>query len=340
MPGIIVLDGPDCTGKSTLQDYLVREKGAVGIHLTYNADVGPRMFEYQTEWMVKAIEYSRDNLVVIDRHWISEAIYAKVFRGGSPWAHMGRMMDRVWMKHAAVYVLTLPLDINDAVKRHNENLDPSHPYDEAKFKELLHCYLDLYEGNPECVGDDYASQLTRSWPMCDRPDVLTYRIEEEGRDIKKFVDNLLHYAASWRSMQWEPALNPADQNFTGHQTFADFLIVADNYNSKINTQAHWPFYEYGNSSLFFNRLLADLDINETKILLTNAVNPNGGKNYRIREFYDREYKIVTLGKNAFDWCKHLGVKTYAALPHPQYAKRFPSKCFDYKELMREALNDK
>ena len=172
--GIVILEGPDACGKTTLQDHLVDMYDAIPIHLTYNKDVAPIMLEYQAENMFKAIKMAENNLVIVDRHWISEVIYANVFRGGSPWPYMGELMDLTWRYYAAIYVLCLPFTIKTSVIRHKENIDQGHPYSDEKFKELLLEYLKFYHS-----------------VRYKREDMLQYRIEFEGKNLHLFSQTVL-----------------------------------------------------------------------------------------------------------------------------------------------------
>ena len=55
MTGIIVLDGPDCCGKTTLANDLIMNHGARYVHATYR--FGKTMFAYHTAVMRKALHY-------------------------------------------------------------------------------------------------------------------------------------------------------------------------------------------------------------------------------------------------------------------------------------------
>ena len=124
--------------------------------------------------------YARTKLVIVDRHWISEMIYAKVFRGGSQWPDMPRIMSEEWAKNHAIYILCVPYSLDDTCKRHRENLDPNHPYDDAKFTELLIEYQDFAEEAISIIND-----------------MMTYTIEEEGQDLEMFCEEAIDFLF-WR----------------------------------------------------------------------------------------------------------------------------------------------
>ena len=113
---IIILDGPDGTGKTTLAERMCTELNAEYLHLTYRWK--ERIFDYHTA----AIRYAarKRRPIVIDRWWPSEAVYSKAFRGGSDWPLQGRMCDRVAKKFGVIYVYCLPDDVQSAVANHAE----------------------------------------------------------------------------------------------------------------------------------------------------------------------------------------------------------------------------
>ena len=76
MKGIIVIDGCDGTGKTTLAEAICRRYDGVYIHNTYRWPT--KMPLYHTAALHRALKLAKTRLVVIDRLWMSEAIYAEV----------------------------------------------------------------------------------------------------------------------------------------------------------------------------------------------------------------------------------------------------------------------
>ena len=97
--GIIVLDGPDGAGKTTLAKYLQGHYGAKYIDMTYRWK--KNQFEYHTAAIHHAIQLSQKQLVVIDRWWMSENIYADVYRKDYTYAHIGIVLaiDKIGRAH-------------------------------------------------------------------------------------------------------------------------------------------------------------------------------------------------------------------------------------------------
>lgn len=91
MKGIIILDGPDACGKTTLANKFIEKYGGTYIHLTYR--FADKMPIYHAAMLRKALKLSKSQLVIIDRLHVSEYIYAKVFRGGTKWPWMLPMFN-------------------------------------------------------------------------------------------------------------------------------------------------------------------------------------------------------------------------------------------------------
>ena len=162
---LIIFEGPDACGKTTLSKTTANEMGAVYWHMTCTSKLAPAMHDYQTN----AVENIIDNLkagrdVVIDRLWPSEFCYGSHFRGIT-------MMDMEFIAQSVAelnptYVFCMDEDgVHTAEERHRAHLDPAHPYAPADFK---------------CIYGNY-EKLIRKWdteshgemlvvPFCKNPD--------------------------------------------------------------------------------------------------------------------------------------------------------------------------
>lgn len=105
---VYVIEGPDCSGKTTLANELARALGAKQIHLTYRWR--SRMDLYH-RWAYEKVQALRKQQpVILDRWWPSEVVYAKAFRGGTPWPMNARHFDRMSRQAGFHYVFCLPED--------------------------------------------------------------------------------------------------------------------------------------------------------------------------------------------------------------------------------------
>ena len=82
--GLIALDGPDATGKTTLANKICAMTGGEVIHLTWTKYLAP--VQVMHKYRINAIKYaaalSEDRVVVIERPWLSHPIYSTVYRDG------------------------------------------------------------------------------------------------------------------------------------------------------------------------------------------------------------------------------------------------------------------
>lgn len=107
--GLILLDGPDHCGKSTLADHMRATYDAHVIHSTWSLEIADRMFEYLMDTLTDAIEISRNQLTVLDRSWVSDYIYAEVYRGGATLStNQYSQVQETFIKAGGVGCICLP----------------------------------------------------------------------------------------------------------------------------------------------------------------------------------------------------------------------------------------
>ena len=331
MKGLIIVDGCDGTGKTTLAQAICDRYNGVYMHNTYRWK--DKMYLYHTAALHRALKLSKTQLVVIDRLWMSEAIYAEVYRGGSPWPHMGRMIDRIVRKHAGIYIIGLSPDGHkerfDQLKTEREEM-----YDDVEAVRVR--YEQLYHGGFDAHDKDYCQQLSVNG-IKDRHDVLGYRLDVEGKDINQFVDKAVAALMERQMSQYEPALNLKATNYAGHLGDAEMIIVGDQTNSKMRA-IEWPWYDVGNSSLFLSECLHDLHFDETRAVYINANSGNGGLFIGDSLRRNPYMKLVVLGQLAFDTLKDLRLENNVRrCMHPSAAKRF-NKRDEFMTELKGALN--
>jgi nicotinamide riboside kinase len=187
--GLIIIDGPDATGKTTLANAIIKKTpGSQYVHLTYSDSLD--MYAYQFNILDQAVKDSKTRLVILDRLWISENIYGTVFRGGSDKNFHEHVMDILAQKANALYIIALPKTVTSGVKRHKESMDKREEmYDDIK--EICQRYLYFWYGLPLNISaktETLTDRITRSGGFQQRTDAIRYCIEDNGHNLVTFVD--------------------------------------------------------------------------------------------------------------------------------------------------------
>jgi len=316
---IIILEGPDGVGKTTLAEELCGQLDATYLHLGYRWK--DNMFDYHTAAIRFAARQNKP--VVIDRWWPSEAIYADVYRKGSKWPLQGRMADRIARKFGAVYVYCMP-DAQHA-KRFEELKKNRHEmYDDmSKVSEMFN---KLWYGDKEHKNtDSHVDFLIRSGGVKDRDDHIMYKISEHGHYLNLFAQRVINLAKLRREQQYPPALELDEWNILGHLDQAKYLIIGE---QTLNSKYKWPFYEHANFPLYFSCALHRANIPEEHIMFCDAYDHEGlgskelGRLNKHIKILSKKMKIITLGGHAADAVANLGIITHKQLPHPLYVKDF------------------
>jgi len=324
---IIILDGPDGVGKTTLARELCKQLSGKYLHLGYRWK--DKIFDYHTA----AIRFaSRSTVpVVIDRWWPSEAVYSSVFRNGSAWPLQGRLADRIARKLGAVYVYCLP------DKKHNKRFvrlkeSRYEMYDDMSDVSVL--YNKLWYGcqSHEDKGN-YIDYLIRSGGVKDLRDHKRYCIAEHGHYLDLYAEQVIDFASLRQELQYPPALEHNEWNVAGHLDGAKYLIVGEQVNPK-SRELFWPFYEHKNSSLYLTECLHEAGIDEHKLMWCNAFDHDGKFNKHIG-YLAEALKVVTLGGHAADAVTEHGIAIHKELPHPSYVKRF--KKVNLVEALKHAI---
>lgn len=112
---IIILEGPDCSGKTTLANEIMKKyKNCVYIH---NA-TSPNITELHNNALVNAINLSDEFTVIIDRLHLSEEIYGSIFRNKV--AYDTKSFDEKVSSIKNVYKILCLTDKETTLKLHAE----------------------------------------------------------------------------------------------------------------------------------------------------------------------------------------------------------------------------
>ena len=331
MPGqIIIIDGPDAVGKTTLANSIMkRVPNTKYLHLTYRFK--DKIFDYHTAAIHLASKWSMKHNVIIDRWWPTEACYASVYRNTSSWPLQGRFHERVALKYGAIYVMALPDD--NTIARHMRLKDErSEMYDDIA--DLCHLYLKFYSGdlNHKDKGN-YIDQVILSGGLKPYNWYIPYTISAYAGNMDYFIDMIMEVGKMMRSEQWIDALAPSEHNILGHKKYGKYMFVGDQVNPKYNS-VFWPFFEYGNSSLYLTEVLHNLWLKESECCFTNVKDKDGKLDLKYARAADEAgMDIIALGKTAEKALNEAKICPHHVMKHPSYYRRFNGKASD--EMVRD-----
>lgn len=335
--GLIVIDGPDGTGKTTLAEHLCEVYEGEYVHLTY---VPEGMWQYQTDALLDAVLKSDDHLVVIDRHWISEQVYAQAYRGGSDMKFGARGMDRVIMKHAGAYIIALDEPGIVEARFNKLKTERKEMYSDGMRQVAEGYYRFMFGAVDLFPPSDYAECFAMSSGFNRRQDTSFYRLHRDS--MERFATTAFKSMDAWRSKQYAPALDPFEYNILGHLATAKIIFVGDRSATAPHegrTWQHcWPFYNDAPSSCvrFLNKALHQLNFDETKAMWVN-INEEHGLDH-VQALVDAGLVPVCLGREAEKKVRHIsGLQMMAYVDHPSYARRFGHDTLRYAKDLHMIL---
>lgn len=196
--GLIILEGPDACGKTTLARHLLGTDQDGYAHMHWPKDARNPVHEMSMMHrvsLVKAeIRLRQGKRTVIDRHWPSNEIYGPVFRGTTNGlSDLARGWDQeVIPQLRGVYVICAP-DPDHAVELHaKRGAEPEKTYKPTlthSLEKIAIQYRKLWRGGFS-DGIDYASEVIRSGGMCVRRNAMLYDIEKHGKDLDLVCANI------------------------------------------------------------------------------------------------------------------------------------------------------
>lgn len=328
--GVVVLEGPNGVGKSFLANAIkARYPVTKIVHCTYRFK--NQMFTYHLAAVRRALRFAETGLAILDRNWISEEIYAHVYRGGTKWPHQGRILQKLLLKHGAITVLCLLPEarVLEQVAKHRAQGYHS-PQFLPKAEAVAKRYLELYAGwSKKVERNTYVDDLSANGAYW-RPDFIRYSMDVDGKNIDLAITNIIKHVQASRELQYKPALQFSQRNITGHLAKARYLIIGDKVNHP-DYHKCWPFMAYKNSSLFVAEAMHEINYDEPMFMWTNASCPE----CHVDAPELKHLKKIALGNKASDTLNRLGI-AHVTVPHPSYGRRFMGLSA-WTQKLREAL---
>lgn len=287
----IILEGPDCGGKSTLAKEL-ELRGYAVIHTGPPGSTPPYESYFSAlQHLTTRVKAGIDNRpVVFDRFHLGERVYGKVLRENDrlgPVYH--RMLDRILLGLGAVLVYCTT-DEADMLKKWKQR--------NAEGKELVTdsgVYQELFQEYEFHFGTQSIEWHTYDYRYSTPDDLLetvnASYVENKGPGIGL----------------WAP----------GEVT----LLVGQQIARPANGKHDWPFVGISSSSFWLSSLLEEWKVQERSLYWINALAADGSD--IDSDFLDelRPRQIIALGDIAADWCLRAGHRPHE-VPHPSFWKRF------------------
>jgi len=334
--GVVLIEGADYSGKTTLAEALVERFNAYYLH----GRIFRRMWLYHVAMLRLALRMADTRLVVIDRHWLSELIYGEVYRGGPAYDLGARCLDRVLMRVGAVTVLCSPDDQEYQIKRHAARAARG---EEAyrQIQRVVAIYADLARGNHLHPTTGYLGQQIRYGDFAQRKDVMLYDLDKSGHQLPQVAKQIAARVRKLQAGQLRSALFSSMPNFTGNLATARTVIVGDSVSpqvARLPKGPYWPmaWHDGPSGATYLNRALHLIGHDETTTVITNANDEDDQLTPLLRE---SKLRIVTLGKRATDGVLKRGATPDAEIEHPQYWRRFHyGEIDEYASRLKKALN--
>lgn len=173
--GIIILEGADCSGKSTLAKAIVGsvvDDGGDALYLHGRPWVGTVRREH-VRMMIQARDAAHHgSIVVMDHFWVAEQLYGAEYRGGA--AYDPTMIDQVMRDLCAQLVMCVPSNSTLQAKRHAERRKlGKEEFDKASG--IIGRYASAMNGRYK-TGSAYIDEM-KVPIFCNRDDVIHYDID-------------------------------------------------------------------------------------------------------------------------------------------------------------------
>ncbi len=183
--GLITIDGPDASGKSTLAARIAEVTGGQVIHLTWSKQLEACMDEYRIAAINYARVLSRHCVVVLERPWLSHPVYAEVYRGGEFNQDDVKFWKNFTEEIAALNVIALPADIDEWYAHYKQMCGQRvelHGPNEAKARAVFEGFRDAFTG---------AAGAERQPLNVEVYDMQQFKDAEGNPDLDAFIDGFI-----------------------------------------------------------------------------------------------------------------------------------------------------
>lgn len=188
--GVIILEGADAAGKTTLANVYREKYGAKYLHGVVYRDP---LAAHKAALRVARRLLDAGNLVCVDRNWLSHLVYGHVFNNLAYDGEEARALDKAWLELGAVTVLCVPGDPRRQEEDWRRDKAAGKPEAFDRVREAITLYLDLTRGNLANPTLGYLGELIRYQDFTERKDVLIYDRYAWAGQVEAYAKKALHY---------------------------------------------------------------------------------------------------------------------------------------------------
>lgn len=335
MRGLILLDGPDCAGKSTLAKSIQTASAELGQRAVIHHLGKP---EDGQEWKLHstAIEdyiqqmLDENVIVIVDRHFLSEEIYGKVYRNGGAYPYTMRFIDMLYNRFSGLKVICCP-PTSVVVDTHKRMMEERYEEYTDKMDRIANLYQGLWHSAVHVSsfpGRDYTGQLTALGGVQDKK--FWYHFNYCESDVDEYARYLLQELATEVAIA-DPFLDSL--KFIGTPDRRATLLVGDM--SATKNKLGLPFWANHGSSHFLAKTLHQLMVPAESLCIAN-INDEGGVR-TVKQLAEQCGRVVVLGREAQRTMQRENIDYDAYCRHPQHARRFNQNDNTYLDELKKAL---
>jgi thymidylate kinase len=167
---LIIVEGPDECGKTTLVNQLTKAYHLVPFHCTASKKLFPALADYHWNILdnVKLMLAEGHN-VILDRYFLSELVYGSIMGRGNHYNKTALELHKEVIKLDCLFIFC---SSEGAWNRYKQgHVDPAHSLNEEQYKQITNTY--------EQISAIYIPKLG-----------IKYRIEIEGNNITEFISSI------------------------------------------------------------------------------------------------------------------------------------------------------
>lgn len=190
LTGLIVIDGPDAAGKSTLCDFFVDTCGAHYKHLTWSPDLEKHMDSYQIGALAECLEIAKTQLVVLDRCWLSELVYSNIYRNGSAYPELAKTCFDMLKGSLNIVALPTYRDWIENFKRMSNEREEMYAGDIQGMRQIYDQYEGVYNGLFVAHSHPFVDGEIKKG-LCMQDNFVSYNMYTDGKNVPAYALKVL-----------------------------------------------------------------------------------------------------------------------------------------------------